>query len=151
MFVGLRNLHLSNGTIKFSIGCLPIRPVNQLSTIHLTDMKLVVVPGSEAQLAAKDANIDACILEMTCLKTLLILESCTLEATFDSPALDRLVGCRVKEGAQVGLQPWVTMVSTHLGMAACLQLSPASAAICLKRYKQLLLMCEHTTMPSCYV
>jgi hypothetical protein len=33
----------------------------------------------------------------------LILEDCTLEAAFDSPALDRLVACAGREGAHVGL------------------------------------------------
>jgi hypothetical protein len=103
MFVGLHHLHLSNGSIKFGQGFVPISPVAQLSTIRLTNMNLIVVPGLEPDLAAMDGDKYTFVLQVSGHKTSLILENCTLEATFDSPALDRLVGCMVEEGAQVGL------------------------------------------------
>jgi hypothetical protein len=105
MLLGLQNLHLSNGSIKFGQGFESITAVGQLSTIRLTDMKLIVVPGLEPDLADLALNSDECIpvLEASGHKKSLILENCTFEATFDSPALDRLVGCMAKEGARVGL------------------------------------------------
>jgi hypothetical protein len=101
MFAGVQNLHLSNGTIKFGQGFVPITAVGQLTTIRLTGMKLIIDAGLQPDLAALDGDRYMSVLEVSRPKTSLILESCTLEATFDSPALDQLAACTAKEGAHV--------------------------------------------------
>jgi hypothetical protein len=113
MFAGLLNLHLSNGTIKFGQGSVPITSVDQLSTIRLTDMRLIVCPGLEPDLAATVGNECAVVVRVSGHNTSLILENCTFEATFDSPAQNKLVACMAEEGAQVVCVPWV------VGAACC--------------------------------
>jgi hypothetical protein len=104
MFVGLKSLHLLNGAIKFGQGFRPIRPVQHLTSIRLTDMRLLVLPSMNTWLVAVKDFSSAYVHMLTASgNTSLILENCTIEVTFDSPTLDRLSGCVAKEGAQVGL------------------------------------------------
>jgi hypothetical protein len=100
-----------NGTIKFRSDCLAIATVGQLSTIRLTDMRLVVAKPVP-RLPGFLGNVSAVVLQATGPGTSLILENCTFEVAFDSPALDRLVGCVARQGAHVCLkgQPiWVVV------------------------------------------
>jgi hypothetical protein len=98
-----QSLHLRNGTIELGLKFAHIMNVGQLSTIRLTDMRLVVVLEYEAELAAMEDNRIAPVVIASHPGTSLILENCSFEVSFDSPVLDRLVGCMVEEGAHVGL------------------------------------------------
>jgi hypothetical protein len=102
---------------------VPITAVGLLSIICLTDMKLIVVPGIEPDLVAMDGGRYTFVLSVFGYKTSLILENCTFEATFDSPVLDRLVGCTAEEGAQVSL--W----TQHLVVVQCLNIP-----VCIKHH-----------------
>jgi hypothetical protein len=109
MCVGLKHLHLSNGLIKFGLEFEPIQAVNQLQSIRLRDMRLLVDPSIEPELAAADENMYKSVLEVCGHKSSLTLENCTVEAKFDSPALEQLVACTGNEGAEVDL--WVDQPS----------------------------------------
>jgi hypothetical protein len=104
MSAGLKTWHLFNGTIKFGLGFMCISAVNQLKTIRLTNMRLVVDQGVEPDLASVSSDV---IVVASGPNTTLVLEDCTFEAAFDSPAHDRLVACMAVEGANVGLV-WCT-------------------------------------------
>jgi hypothetical protein len=124
MSSGLKTLHLSNGTIKFGRGFECIQAVNQLSTIRLTNMRLVVGQGVEPGLASVSSDVMAGVLSASGSTTSFLLEDCTLEASFDSPALDGLAGCMAVEGAHVGLvhcirlQPSIADLHTHCQQSA---------------------------------
>jgi hypothetical protein len=113
----LQTLHLFNGTIKFSQGYRPITAGEHLSTIRVTDMKLVVLPALEPDLAAMDGDKYMSVLEVSGYKTSLLLENCTVGTTFDTPALDRLTACTAQEGAHVCVQYQHLVVACGLSCA----------------------------------
>jgi hypothetical protein len=97
--IGLQNAHIFNGTLELTPGTPFIIAVEQLNTIRFTDMRLVVVSEPQSMLVELDDIIS--VLDLSHHEESLILENCRVEAAFDSPALDQLVGCTVMEGAQV--------------------------------------------------
>jgi hypothetical protein len=100
---GLPALHLHHGTIKFGSESPSIKAEEQLTTIRLTSIRLLADQSMEPVLATWDADQFHALLDIPCPNTSLILENCTFEVTFDSPALDRLIACTAIEGAHVGL------------------------------------------------
>jgi hypothetical protein len=117
MFTDLTSLHLFNGTIKFGSHFEAIRPVDHLTTIRITDTRLVVVPGFEVGIPLQDSNM-AAVLAASGPMTSLTLENCTLEATCDCPALECVVACAVTKGAHVRLglsPPSAAVLSTAAG------------------------------------
>jgi hypothetical protein len=90
--------------MNFGLGFTAVRPVGQLSSIRLTGMRLVAVPGIDHELAAVPVCAAVPLLAMSCPSTTLVLEDCTFEAAFDLPKLDRVVACRVEQGAHVSLE-----------------------------------------------
>jgi hypothetical protein len=135
LVAGMNSLQLSNGTIKFGLEFEPIQAVGQLSTIRLTDMRLVVVAGVEPQLAAADEDMYFSVLLASGPETNLILENCTLEVTFDSPALHHLMACEGKQGAQVDVCIHQPSVISVCSISSC-QLLSASATSTILTYQR---------------
>jgi hypothetical protein len=84
VFARLTTLHLFNGTIELGKNSLPFLPVRLLSTIRLTDVRLVAARALESELLSMaDGTVLLGVSQPT---TSLILEDCTFEAAFDTPA-----------------------------------------------------------------
>jgi hypothetical protein len=124
---GLQSLILSNGTINFGLGFTPIKCVGQLSIIRLSGMRLMTVPGIEYEPTTVPDDALASLTEVSCPNRTLILEDCTFEAAFESPALDKVLACSGQEGAHVSLQPHTHQRSCGLPKGMTVHLAQVKA------------------------
>jgi hypothetical protein len=106
-------------------------------------MKLVVDPVLEPQLADAQAGMYVSVLEASGPETCLILENCTLEAAFNSPALNHVAACEGDEGAQVGLSVY------QPSAVVCQQLLIAASLLPKSRPMAVLVFNSQVTMTNC--